>query len=62
MFTIPKRLRIYFRYDRSLLGKLCRAVWETIRDVYGLELDAEYVVPAMVGSTQRFGDLWLVFQ
>ena len=23
VFTIPKRLRIYFRYDRSLLGELC---------------------------------------
>ncbi len=25
VFTIPKRLRLYFRYDRSLLGALCQA-------------------------------------
>ena len=33
------------------------AAWETIRDVYGLELDAEYGVPAMIGTAQTFGDL-----
>jgi hypothetical protein len=25
VFIIPKRLRVYFRYNRKLLGKLCRA-------------------------------------
>ena len=38
-FTIPKRLRIFFRYDRRLLGKLCRAAWKTVRDLYELEVD-----------------------
>jgi len=28
VFTIPKRLRIYCRYDRSLLGELARAAWQ----------------------------------
>jgi hypothetical protein len=27
VFTIPKRLRLYCRYDRSLLGDLARAAW-----------------------------------
>jgi hypothetical protein len=57
VFTIPKRLRVYFRFDRSLLGKLCRAAWETVLDVYALEIDGETGVPAMVGAVQTFGDL-----
>ena len=57
VFTIPKRLRIYFRYDRSLLGKLCRMAWETVRDVYAIEVDGECGIPAMVGAVQTFGDL-----
>lgn len=31
VFTIPKRLRIYFRFDRRLLGELCRAAWQVVR-------------------------------
>ena len=34
VFTIPKRLRLYFRYDRSLLGTLCQAAWRTVCTVY----------------------------
>jgi len=30
VFTIPKRLRVFFRYNRRLLGKLCRAAYETV--------------------------------
>jgi hypothetical protein len=57
VFTIPKRLRVYFRYERALLGKLCRAAYATVRDVYGLEIDGDCGVPAMVGAVQTFGDL-----
>jgi hypothetical protein len=65
VFTIPKRLRVYFRYDRSLLGKFCRAVYDTVCDVYKMELDGDCGVPAtcaehsrsMVGAVQTFGDL-----
>jgi hypothetical protein len=31
VFTIPKRLRIYFRFDRRLLGALCRITYEAVR-------------------------------
>ena len=34
VFTIPKRLRIYFRYDRSLLGELCQAACRRLCAVY----------------------------
>jgi ribosomal protein S27E len=57
VFTIPKRLRVYFRYDRKLLGKLCRAAYDTVCDVYGLEIDGDSGIPAMVGAVQTFGDL-----
>ena len=40
VFTIPKRLRVYFRYDRSLLGKLCRAAYDTLREVFKLRSTA----------------------
>ena len=57
VFTIPKRLRVFFRFDRSLLGKLCRAAWETVRDLYALEVDGTCGIPAMIGAIQTFGDL-----
>lgn len=57
VFTIPKRLRLYFRYDRKLLGKLCRAAWETIRDVYEKEVDGDVGMPAMICAVQTYGDL-----
>ncbi|MBM3878001.1 MAG: SDR family oxidoreductase, partial [Verrucomicrobia bacterium] len=30
VFTIPKRLRLYFRFERRLLGDLCRAAARTV--------------------------------
>ena len=60
VFTIPRRLRVYFRYDpdfESGLGKLCHAAWETVRDVYALEVDGDCGVPAMIGAVQSFGSL-----
>jgi hypothetical protein len=57
VFTIPKRLRVFFRFDRNLLGKLCRAAWETVREVYALEVDGDVGIPAMIGTVQTFGDL-----
>jgi hypothetical protein len=57
VFTIPKRLRVYFRFDRSLLGRLCRVAYDTVREVYALEIDGDLGIPAMVGAVQTFGDL-----
>jgi hypothetical protein len=34
VFTIPKRLRIQFRFDRRLLGELCRAAARSVITVY----------------------------
>ena len=57
VFTIPKRLRIYFRFDRRLLGELCRAAWQVVRQVYAAAGDQPDAVPGMIGAIQTFGDL-----
>lgn len=57
VFTIPKRLRVFFLYDRRLLGELSRCAWETVRDLYGAGLEDRHAVPGMVVSLQTYGDL-----
>jgi len=57
VFTIPKRLRVYFRFTRHLLGKLCKAAYETVYEVMQLEIGEEDFLPAMVGAIQTFGSL-----
>ena len=57
VFTIPKRLRVYFRFTRGLLGDLCRAAYETVHDVMDLESYEEACTPAMIGAVQTFGGL-----
>jgi len=57
VFTIPKRLRLFFKYDRKLLGKLSKAAWETIRDVLVEVTGIEDAIPAMIAGIQTFGDL-----
>jgi hypothetical protein len=57
VFTIPKRLRIFFRFDRSLLGRLPRLAWQAVRDVYGAVVDHPDTVPGMVAAIHTFGEL-----
>jgi len=57
VFTIPKRLRIFFLYDRSLLGDLARCTWTTVRDLYRAGLQDHPSVPGMVVSIQTHGNL-----
>ena len=57
VLTTPKRLRIYFRYDRRLLGKLCRLAYESIREGSQEACGEPDAVPGMVGAIQTFGDL-----
>ena len=56
VFSIPKRLRLYFMYDRSLLAKLSQCAWKVL-SVYlkqGVSLDAPK--PGAVIAVQTFGD------
>ncbi len=57
VLTMPKRLRIFFRYDRRLLGKLCRLAYETIKDALRQACGAREGEPGYVGAIQTFGDL-----
>jgi len=57
VFTIPKRLRIYFRYDRRLLGELCRAAWDVVRTVLQSVSGRPDAAAGMIGAIQTFGDL-----
>jgi hypothetical protein len=56
VFTVPKRLRLFFLYDRRLLGDLSRCAWETVRDLYRAGLQGRHAVPGMVVSIQTYGD------
>jgi len=57
VWTIPKRLRIFFRFDRRQLGGLARAAWETIVEVYRDVLRRDDVLPGAIAGIQTFGDL-----
>jgi len=61
--TIPKMLRLCFKYDRKLLGELSRSYYESIKELF---LDAVVqaecspadspALPAMIASIQTYGD------
>jgi hypothetical protein len=57
VFTIPKRLRIYFRFERRLLGQLFRAAARTVTTVYQSASGRPDAVPGVVGAIQTFGQL-----
>ncbi len=57
VWTIPKRLRIFFRFDRRLLGGLTRAAWETIVEVFRSLLGRDDVLPGAIAGIQTFGEL-----
>lgn len=57
VWTIPKRLRVYFRFDRRLLGELARAAWETIVEVYRTVLGRDELLPGVIAGIQTFGEL-----
>ena len=54
VFSIPKRLRVYFRYDRSRHKVLFRAAWQSLRDLY--EAAVPGGTPAAVLTVQTSGD------
>ena len=57
VFSIPKILRPYFLYHRRLLGRLCRAAYETARAMIGAASPGgDRLVPGMIAVVQTFGD------
>ncbi len=57
VFTVPKRLRIFFRFDRKLLGELPGCAWRALRLYFAAWFDGEEVVPGAVGFVQTAGEL-----
>jgi len=55
VFTIPQRLRIYFRFERSLLGGLCQGARRTVATVHQAVSGRTDAVPGMVGREARLG-------
>ncbi len=56
VWTIPKRLRIFFRFHRGLLNRLPPLAWETILEVYRPLLGPD-VLPGGILAIQTFGTL-----
>ncbi len=56
VLTLPKRLRLFFLYDRPLLGELSRCAWSIVRDLYRAGVADPHAVPGMVVSIQTYGD------
>ncbi len=57
VFTVPKRLRPFFLYQRRLLGLLSRVAYRTLRDFMSATLQRPDAVPGVVSSIQTFGTL-----
>jgi hypothetical protein len=56
VWTIPKRLRPFFRFHRHLLGRLPALAWQTVREVYQSLLGPD-VTPGGIIAIQTFGSL-----
>ena len=56
VFSIPKRLRIYFLFDRKLLGKLSICAWKVIRTYFEHAVPYSGIVPGASIVVQSYGD------
>src|SRR2546428_5659267 len=57
VFTIPKLLRVYFRKDRRLLGKLSQCAYACVKAFFQAALKKNQAVPGVIVAIQTFGDL-----
>jgi len=55
VFTIPKMLRIFFKFKRRLLGDLSRAALRALNR-YFQAAAGEPLIPGVIGVIQTFGD------
>ena len=56
VFSLPKRLRPYFLYDRGLLSKLSQCAWKVLSCYLRQGVSIEDPLPGAVISVQTFGD------
>jgi hypothetical protein len=57
VLTIPKMLRAYFRYDRRLLGDLCRVAADALVTSFRVLLGSPTAEPGLVVCVHSFGNL-----
>ena len=57
VWTIPKRLRLFFRFDRDLLKELPKLASQVVKEVYQSVMDRDDVIPGMIAAVQTFGEL-----
>ena len=55
VFTIPKRLRVFFKFDRRLLGDLCRCALRSLSR-YFEAVTGSALTPGVIAAIQTFGD------
>jgi ribosomal protein S27E len=55
VFTIPKRLRLFFKYKRRLLGDLCRSALRALSRYFEVVAGSE-LMPGVVAAIQTFGE------
>jgi hypothetical protein len=56
VLSIPKRLRIYFLYDRKLIAKLSKCAWAVIKKYLIAATGVENAVPGANIALQIYGD------
>jgi ribosomal protein S27E len=55
VFTIPKRLRVFFKFDRRLLGDLCRSALRALSRYFEI-VTGSALRPGVIAILQTFGD------
>jgi len=55
VFTIPKRLRVFFKFNRRLLGDLCRCALRALTR-YLEVVTGSALTPGVIAAIQTFGD------
>lgn len=58
VFSIPKRLRVYFMYDRKLLATLSQCAWKVLSMHLKQGTSDENAAPGAVVAVQTFGDFF----
>jgi hypothetical protein len=56
VFSLPKRVRIYFMYDRKLLAKLSRCTWKVLNTYLKQAVLLDDAVPGAAIAVHTFGD------
>jgi len=54
--TIPKMLRLCFKYDRKLLGLLSQCFYASVKELFQAATGDRRSLPGMIASLQSYGD------